>query len=151
MKDSRIGSYGAVGLIFAIGLRGALMLVALENLEPAMAAAAIVAASTFGRLAVVALMVLVAPAPGGSGLAKDVGSGVGVRALLFALVTAIPGVLALAMLGPMSLLWALGAASLFLVWFRRLLIRRIGGSTGDCLGFAAYAGQLILLMAATAG
>jgi adenosylcobinamide-GDP ribazoletransferase len=29
-------------------------------------------------------------------------------------------------------------------------MRKIGGSTGDCLGFAAYAGQLIVLLAATA-
>jgi adenosylcobinamide-GDP ribazoletransferase len=151
MKDSRIGSYSAVGLILAIGLRGALMLAALESLPPAMAAAAIVAAATFGRLVVVALMVLVAPATGGGGLAKDVGSGVGVKTLAFALGTGVPGLLALAMLRPFPLLWALGAACLFLIWFRRLLLRRIGGSTGDCLGFAAYVGQLILLMAATAG
>jgi adenosylcobinamide-GDP ribazoletransferase len=43
------------------------------------------------------------------------------------------------------------AALIFVLWFRRLLIRRLGGSTGDCLGFAAYVGQLILLMAATTG
>ena len=42
------------------------------------------------------------------------------------------------------------AAPVFLAWFRNLLIRRIGGSTGDCLGFAAYVGQILLLLAATA-
>jgi adenosylcobinamide-GDP ribazoletransferase len=28
----------------------------------------------------------------------------------------------------------------FVLWLRRLLLRRLGGTTGDCLGFAAYFG-----------
>lgn len=150
MKDSRIGSYGAVGLMLAIGLRATLMVTALQAMSPALAAATIIAAATFGRLVVVMLMTLIAPAPGAGGLAKDVTSGVGIRILLFATMTALPGLIVLAVLRPLPLVLAIGAAGLFLVWFRGLLLRRIGGSTGDCLGFAAYAGQLILLLAATA-
>lgn len=150
MKDSRIGSYGSVGLILAIGLRAALTFAALVSMPPPLAAATIVAAATFGRLLVVALMTIVSPAPGGTGLAKDVASGVGAPTLMLATVTAIPGLLAFALLRPLPLFVALSTAGLFLVWFRRLLLRRIGGSTGDCLGFAAYAGQLILLLTAVA-
>lgn len=150
MKDSRIGSYGAVGLMLAIGLRAALTLTALQAMTPELAAATIIAAATFGRLAVVALITMVAPAPGSGGLAKDVTSGVGVRTLLVAASMALPGLTAFAVLRPLLLLAAIGAAGVFLIWFRGLLLRRIGGSTGDCLGFAAYAGQLILLLAATA-
>ncbi len=150
MKDSRIGSYGAIGLILGIGLRAALMLRVLETMAPTMAAAVIIAAASFGRLVVVALMVLVAPAPGGGGRAKDVGSGVSLATLWLALLTAMPGLLGLVLIQPISLLAALGMTVPFVVWFRGLLLRRIGGSTGDCLGFAAYAGQLILLLAATA-
>jgi adenosylcobinamide-GDP ribazoletransferase len=150
MKDSRIGSYGAVGLILAIGLRVALMVSALQAMPPVLAAATIVAAATFGRLVVVALMTMIAPAPGGGGLAKDVTSGVGVRILLIAVLTAVPGLVAFGVMRPLPLVAAVAAAGLFLVWFRGLLLRRIGGSTGDCLGFAAYAGQLLLLLAATA-
>jgi len=149
MKDSRIGSYGAMGLVLAIGLRAALTVTTLEVMTPAMAAATIIAAATFGRLTVVALMTIVAPAPGGGGLAKDVSSGVDVRTLTFALVGAGPGVAAFAVSAPQALLAACAGSGLFLIWFRALLLRRIGGSTGDCLGFAAYAGQLILLLAAT--
>lgn len=151
MKDSRIGSYGAVGLILAIGLRAVLMLAALQGMTPALAAAVIVAAAGFGRLVVVMLMAMITPAPGGTGLAKDVASGVGAPILLTALVTAIPGLAALVLWMPGQFLVAVAASGLFLIWFRALLLRRIGGSTGDCLGFAAYAGQLILLLAATAG
>jgi adenosylcobinamide-GDP ribazoletransferase len=150
MKDSRIGSYGALGLGLAVGSRAALMVVAIDTMPPALTAAVIVASATLGRLVVVALMTIVAPAPGGEGLAKDVASGVGLPALALALVTALPGLVPLALLYPAALLWAVAAAALFLIWFRRLLLRRIGGSTGDCLGFAAYAGQLIVLLAATA-
>lgn len=150
MKDSRIGSHGAVGLILAIGLRAALTLTALQIMTPVLAAAAIIAAATFGRLTVVALMMMIAPVPGGGGLAKDVTSGVGMRTLVVATVTAVPGLSALAALSPLPLFTAIVGTGLFLVWFRGLLLRRIGGSTGDCLGFAAYAGQLILLLAATA-
>jgi adenosylcobinamide-GDP ribazoletransferase len=150
MKDSRIGSYGAMGLMLAVGLRAALTVTIVQSMAPAVAAATIVAAATFGRMSIVALMTMVAPAPGGGGLAKDVTSGVGTGTLLFAIATALPGLAAFAMVAPLALLAAIGAAGAFLLWFRALLLRRIGGSTGDCLGFAAYAAQLMLLLAATA-
>lgn len=150
MKDSRIGSYGSLGLILALGLRAALTLAVIEAMPPLLAFLTIVAAATFGRLLVVVLMTLVAPAPQGTGLAKDVASGVGRSVLLVALATALPGMLGFAVLSPASLLLGMLGAAVFIAWFRALLLRRIGGSTGDCLGFAAYAGQLILLLAATA-
>jgi adenosylcobinamide-GDP ribazoletransferase len=48
----------------------------------------------------------------------------------------------------MKLVAAAFACALFLIWFRALVITRLNGSTGDCLGFAAYSAQLIVLMAA---
>jgi adenosylcobinamide-GDP ribazoletransferase len=51
---------------------------------------------------------------------------------------------------PVRVIVAVGGAAMFIGWFRALLIRRIGGSTGDCLGFSAYVGQLILLLALAA-
>ncbi len=151
MKDSRIGSYGSVGLILAIGLRAALMIALLSNASPLFAATAIIASACFGRLLVVVMMTIVAPAPGASGLAKDIGSGVGMGTLGAALIAAVPGLAPLAILAPVALIGAVLAGLAFAQWFRRLLLRRLGGSTGDCLGFAACAGQLILLLAATAG
>ncbi|GGB71661.1 adenosylcobinamide-GDP ribazoletransferase [Blastomonas aquatica] len=150
MKDSRIGSYGSLGLILAVGLRAALTLAVIATLAPWAAFLTIVAAATSGRLLVVVLMTMVAPAPQGTGLAKDVASGVGRSVLLVALATAVPGLLGFAVLSPLPLLLGLLGAAVFIAWFRALLLRRIGGSTGDCLGFAAYAGQLIALLAATA-
>ncbi len=149
LKDSRIGSYGSLGLMLALALRAALLMAVLAG-PPLLAALPIIASACFGRLLVVALMTVIAPAPTGTGLAKDIGIGVGPSTLLIALVLAVPGLLGFALMKPAALIAALIVAALFLWWFRRLLMRRIGGSTGDCLGFAAYAGQLMLLLAATA-
>ncbi len=145
MKDSRVGSYGALGLMLAVGLRAALLF----SLPAAIGWGATVASATFGRLLAVAMMAIVAPAPAGTGLAKDVGAGIGSRQLLLGIATALPGLALFAWTMPAALAGALLAAFPLLWWFRRLLIRRIGGSTGDCLGFMAYAGQILLLLAAT--
>lgn len=150
LKDSRIGSYGAVGLLLALGLRAALLIVVLGRFDMAQAASTIIGSACFGRWLIVMLMACVIPAPAGTGIAKDIAGGVGVRRLAFATLTALPPLAPLTFREPSMFVAALLSGLIFLLWFRALLIRRIGGSTGDCLGFAAYAGQLLLLLAATA-
>ena len=145
MKDSRIGSYGALGLLLAVALRASLMV----SLEPSRLAIAIIAAASFGRLLAVIAMVSIAPAPRGEGLAKDVGAGIRTRDVMLAVLTASPALLAYAFIAPVAVSFALAASTMFLLWFRVLVLRRAGGSTGDCLGFAAYVGQLIVLLTAT--
>ena len=150
MKDSRIGSYGAVGLMLALGLRAALLVAVIDRFDAPEAVIVIVASAASGRLLAAALMAWVPPAPAGTGLAKDIATGVGPRVLALALVTALPAVVPLLLVAPVAAMAGVAAGVGFLVWFRALLIRRIGGSTGDCLGFGAYAGQLLVLLAATA-
>lgn len=145
MKDSRIGSYGALGLGLAVLLRVATT----ADLPIPVAFAGIVGAATMGRLWGVAVMATVPPSGGGSGVARAIGSG-GPMLLAAGALAAVPGLLPLLLVAPMALGGALFAGALFLLWFGRLLRRRIGGSTGDCLGFAAYAGQLAVLLALTA-
>ena len=164
MKDSRIGSYGALGLALAVALRVALM----YSLVAPYGALAIIAAATFGRLLAVMVMITTPPAPGASGLAasistsmrnqnvattsesRDIATTLRNRDVALAFLTSLPGLLPFALGAPLALAGAAGAALVFLVWFRAFLMRRVGGSTGDCLGFAAYAGQLMLLLATTA-
>ena len=145
MKDSRVGSYGALGLGLAVALRVATT----ATLSPLIATAAIIAAATFGRTCAVLLLALAPPAPVGEGLAKDIG-GLPRGTLWLALLLAVPGLAALALVRPGAMLAAVAAAAVLLPWLARGLRRRIGGSTGDCLGFAAYMGQLAVLLAATA-
>jgi adenosylcobinamide-GDP ribazoletransferase len=168
MKDSRIGSYGALGLVLAVALRAVLMLSLPAS--PIFVFVAIVAASSFGRLiAVVAMSTIPSAAdvragaadpqssPGSSGtsggqasLAKDISSVLPSGALAVAAITAGLAVLPFALLAPLALFAAVVATAVFLVWLRALLLRKIGGATGDCLGFAVYVGQLFVLLAATA-
>ncbi|MFC3581419.1 adenosylcobinamide-GDP ribazoletransferase [Sphingomonas hylomeconis] len=146
MRDSRIGSYGALGL----GLLVALRLAAVMALPPAMAVAAIVGAATAGRLCAVLLAAAVPPVASGAGMAVRMAGAPRAR-LASALLLALPGTIPIVVLQPWPALAAGMAGLLFLAWLSAFLRRRIGGSTGDCLGFAAYIGQLLLLLAVAAG
>jgi len=144
MKDSRIGSYGALGLLLALSLRAALIF----YLPAAITLVAILASATAGRLLAVVVMRSVRPAPGEGGLARDITADVGIGDTFFALAIAAPALVAMGYVSPWALLFAAVASLVFVVWYRTLLLRRVGGSTGDCLGFAACVGQLIFLLAA---
>ncbi len=161
MKDSRIGSYGVLGLTLALALRAALTYSLIAGGANVIAAAfAIVAASTLGRLLAVIAMVTTPPVPSTSVVAgptsasktlgRDVGAGVRTQDVVVALITSLPGLLPFALGASLAMLAAGATAVVFLIWFRALLMRRVGGATGDCLGFAAYVGQLLLLLAAAA-
>jgi adenosylcobinamide-GDP ribazoletransferase len=145
MKDSRIGSYGALGLMLAVGLRAGLM-VSLDSVISA--AFAIIAAATAGRLIAVIAMFTMPAVAGSSGLGSAATTTVRPRDVALAVVTSLPGLLPFAVIAPIELLGALIAIGAFLLWFRVLVVKRVGGITGDCLGFAVYVGQLLVLMAA---
>ena len=145
MKDSRIGSYGALGLGLVVLLRMAAMVA----LPPVLALVAIVATATLGRLCAVTLAALVAPVGSGAGMAVRAGR-MPPRRLALAVLLALPGTLPLLWSRPGALFVALLAMAALLGWLARFLLRRIGGSTGDCLGFAAAMGQLAVLLAVAA-
>lgn len=151
LKDSRIGSYGGVGLFLALGLRAASLTALLATRPPLIAALAIVAAATSGRLLIVALMATTPPAPAGSGIAKDLSDNTNMRMLVPALLASAPGIAGFAALQPLRATAALAASLLLLAGLRQFLLRRLGGSTGDCFGTMAYGGQLLWLLAAAAG
>lgn len=145
MKDSRIGSYGALGLGLVVLLRFAAMVA----LPPVVAMAAIVGAATVGRLCAVTLAAILVPVGSGGGMAVRAGRMPGGR-LALALLLALPGTLPILWVRPGAVAIALLALAAMLWWLARFLMRRIGGSTGDCLGFAAAMGQLALLLAVAA-
>jgi len=145
MKDSRIGSYGALGLGLVVLLRVAAMIA----LPPGLALAAIVGAATFGRLCAVTLAAIVAPVGSGVGMAVRAGRTPPGRLALAGLL-ALPGIAPILWLRPAVVIASLVAMAVLLAWLTRFLLRRIGGSTGDCLGFAAAMGQLALLLAVAA-
>ena len=146
MKDSRIGSYGTLGLVLAVGLRAALLIV----LPAQMLVPALLASASFGRLMAVFAMAMVPPFTRSSGIAKDIAARIGARPCVVAVLFALPFMAPLAIGRPGAMLAALSVAALFLLWFRGFLMRHLGGMTGDCLGFAVYAGQLVMLLGAAA-
>jgi adenosylcobinamide-GDP ribazoletransferase len=140
MKDSRIGAFGALGLGFAVALRG-VGLVAVE--EPARAALALVVAGAAARLMMLTVLLCVPPLPG---LGARVAEAMDGRRFVQALLLAAPVFLLGAWMAPAALAIAGFASILFLAWYRALLLRRLGGSTGDAAGAAGYAGLIIVTL-----
>lgn len=143
MRDSRIGTYGAVALILAIGLQGA----ALAQFAAGAPLLAFLLTGVASRLAMTATLHLL-PQARADGLGKSAG-GTGRGTLL-------PGALVCA-----GLTVALGAAGLIAVAAATVMaalvawraMRRLGGQTGDVLGavqMIAETACLLVLSAALA-
>lgn len=145
MKDSRIGSYGALGVGLAVALRAALLMA----LPDTLVLPALIASASFGRYVAVSMMALVPPFAQSGGLAKDVGAQAGLGQWLVASLLTLPFMTPLAAAIPLPMLAAFVAAVFFTFWFRQFLLRHLGGVTGDCLGFGVYIAQLLILLAAT--
>jgi adenosylcobinamide-GDP ribazoletransferase len=146
LKDSRVGSFGTIGLGLALLLRAG-TLACLSSLELLAAGAA---SASLGRWLWLPVMALLPPVADRPGLAHDLVEAVGRREVFLGLLAAAPGTLALGLLMPLRLGAAAAGMALFLCWFVPYLRHRLGGVTGDCLGFVCYAGQLIVLLAASA-
>jgi adenosylcobinamide-GDP ribazoletransferase len=146
MRDSRIGSYGALGLMLAVGLRAACLIA----MPGELLLAAIMASAAAGRWGAVLAMALIPPINQSTSLAKDIGRQVGKADLLSASLLLLPCLALLVLRTPVASVLAIGAQLLAFLWFRSLLLRRLGGVTGDCLGFFVYMSQLIWLLAVLA-
>lgn len=136
MKDSRIGSYGAVGI--------ALLLLAkwnaLMELTPEMLPFALVAGHAVSRLASTTLIYALDyvrddDSSKSKPLATRMSSGALVVAALF-------GLAPCALLPLPEVAYALAAVALVTLLAARYFVRRIGGYTGDCLGATQQLGEL---------
>lgn len=144
LKDSRVGSYGLVGLGLALALRAGGVAAAGG---PERIALVLVVSGVLGRLTMLAVMAAVPPVAGRPGLAGGVAHRASWRSVAGGAAAGLP-VLAWAAFAeaPALALGLLGCAA-FVPWFGALVRRRIGGATGDCLGFAAYAGTVLATLA----
>lgn len=140
MKDSRIGTYGAVTLLLTIFLK----IASLAALAPVVGAIALLAAHMGARMVpIVASRVL--PYVGDRGGAKVAPVLPTRRRLWCAVIT---GLLPFAVLLPLvPALLTLGFASLCSWWLLRRAARLIGGQTGDVLGAAEQVFEVAVLMA----
>lgn len=127
MKDSRIGSYGVLGLVLALALKFA----ALAAVPSARFFGIAVAAHAFSRFMAVSVMATQHYVrEDGSARAKPVAQNISSAGLACAALFALAP---LAWLGSAGVAGAAGALALRLA-AARYFYRRIGGYTGDCLG-----------------
>lgn len=146
MKDSRVGAYGAIGLVLLLGLKAA----ALAALPLPLAMAASLWAHTVSRTAAVTLIHTV-PYAGDPTHAKakplthqvEFGSWAVACAWTLALAG---GLVALRPAGIWFLVASLGVALASTAWCARWFLRRLGGVTGDTLGAAQQLVELGVLL-----
>lgn len=140
MRDSRIGAFGTLALIFSVGIRAA----ALSGMhDDAAALVALIASAVLARATLPAIMAAFAPARQdglGFGAGRPDADGVATAAVLGVL-------LALLLVGfQAGAAAALGAAAG--AWLLvRFAVRRLGGITGDVLGAAEQAAEIGALLA----
>jgi len=149
MKDSRLGSYGALALMIVTGLRWA----ALAALPLALAIPALVAAHAVARGGATALMARLDYVRDEDGKSKPLAVALGPFSLIMALLlSALPLGLATALTPALWPAWLAGAAGVALVhaWCARWYRRRLGGFTGDTLGCAEQLGEAAFLLAVVA-
>ncbi len=137
MRDSRIGSYGALALMLSLGIRGA-SVAALR--QPEAVFAALVAAGALGRGALIGLLCLLRPVRQ-DGLGASLGR---IRPLACA------AGLALAIGCAMAPGGACGLAAITTASFSTLIVaalawRQIGGYTGDVLGAGEQVVECVVL------
>ncbi|WP_230958192.1 adenosylcobinamide-GDP ribazoletransferase [Burkholderia territorii] len=138
MHDSRIGTFGAAALVIVLGLKWQ----ALSAMPPLRAAWTMIAAHAASRAGAVSLLMsldYVRP----EGKAKPVAQRMGARAASVAAAFGLPW-----LFWPD---WRAGLAAfvaLLLVraWAARYFVKRIGGYTGDCLGFAQQLCELAIYL-----
>jgi adenosylcobinamide-GDP ribazoletransferase len=139
MRDSRIGSYAGLALVFSVMLRWA----ALAGLAPADGALALVVAHGVSRAAIPPVL-LAAPYARASGLASGLAGAVtrpeAAVAVLLGLATAM-------LAGPACGLAAFAAAAGAAGAMLAILLRRLGGYTGDGLGAVQQVAEIAVLLA----
>lgn len=139
MKDSRIGSYGTVGVVLML-LAKAAALVELAAHSHAAAALALLAAHPLSRLASTSLIHwLPYVREDESSKSKPLARALRPSELLTA---AACGLAPLVLLAPLQAAAALAAVAALTLWAARVFLRRLGGYTGDLLGAAQQGSEL---------
>jgi len=146
MKDSRIGTYAAVGLIGVLATK----FLALHAIaEPAKIMAALVIGHSWSRLLAISyLHDHVYVRFDDASKIKPMATQLSRNDLLIAGLSAAP----LIALAPLSKIFFIALALLaWRWWFGRFMQRRIGGYTGDCLGCAQQVAEVLIYLILGAG
>jgi adenosylcobinamide-GDP ribazoletransferase len=139
MRDSRIGNYGATGLFLSLALRWQ----ALAALTPAAGVVALIVAHAVSRAMLPPVLVSTRYARN-QGLASAVADGVRTREAALAILIAFGAAM---LAGPVCGLVAVAAAMLAAGAMLTILVRRLGGYTGDGLGAVQQLAEIAVLAA----
>jgi adenosylcobinamide-GDP ribazoletransferase len=144
MRDSRIGSYGVLALVLALGMRASALAALPGGLLSLVLAAGIAAA--LGRGAILGLLWLLPPARR-DGMASGLGRPAAMPLLAGLALAILP---AAAWLPVAPALGVVAVAAVFCLLLSRIARRQIGGHTGDVLGAGAVLaeGAVLTLLAA---
>jgi adenosylcobinamide-GDP ribazoletransferase len=148
MKDSRVGAYGAIGIVCMLAAK----LSALAMLPPHAAIAALFLAHPLSRLAATSLIWKLDYVRG-EGKAKPLAQQMTTPEFAIAAFTALLPAAALLATGHASLAAVLGAVLAALaaaLWLGWKFVRRLGGYTGDCLGAVQQVAEALIYMAVLA-
>lgn len=139
MKDHQVGAFGAVGLVLALGIK----FLALHSLPQAAAGRALVLALVLSRWSMVQLTYRTAYARREGGLGLAFKENVGKHEMIWA--TALSLVLSFFLLRFWGVIFWL-AIGLFTLAEQAFFERKIGGITGDTLGFCNEANETTVLV-----
>ncbi|MBX3684137.1 MAG: adenosylcobinamide-GDP ribazoletransferase, partial [Thauera sp.] len=146
MKDSRIGSYGTIGMVLMLLAKAAALVeLAGPAVQGAGVALALLVAHPLSRLAATVVLHRL-PYVRADDSAKSVAVARPLAPAGLALAVA-SGLLPLLLLPPAAALCALLAAAAVTTWSARLFQRRLGGYTGDLLGATQQASELAIYLA----
>ena len=146
LKDSRVGSFGALGLGLAVALRGG----AIATLETDRLIAAVTASAALGRWAILPAMWALPPVADRESLSRDIGRQIGSKRLAAGDRDGSAGLRLARTHQPRSAGDCVAAVVVLIAWLVRYVGRRLGGMNGDSLGFLCYASQVVVLLMAAA-
>ena len=126
MKDSRIGSYGAIALVLLLLAK----FMALVELDMLLIAPALIAGHALSRLCATSVMHFLDYARD-EGKAKPLATRISIDELV---VAGAFGLIALVLLPPLPVITGVLFAAAATAFLTRKFRRRLGGYTGDCLG-----------------
>jgi adenosylcobinamide-GDP ribazoletransferase len=152
-KDSRIGAFGSLGLLVLFSLRAGAVMTLIGHwgvVSWPIWGSALVASSAVGRYVMVLAMALLPPVARRESLAQAVGSTLSrwswVECSAWVSLATAPFIVFLPVQFLVAVLLVFAAA----LGLLRVVHRRLGGITGDCLGCLGYIGQVAVLLAAAA-
>jgi adenosylcobinamide-GDP ribazoletransferase len=143
MRDSQIGTYGAIALVLSLLLRASTIG---SIADTSLVAAALIAAHAGARAAMLVFMRRV-PNARGDGLSADAGLPPQNTSLIAAGIAVVLLLLCLGLGGTLIALLLLTAAGVAMAW---LSLKHIGGQTGDVLGAFEQVCEILILLVAAA-